>query len=68
MISIAHNTDPGLRVSSEHLNRVTKMLLSFRSKPEMYWGWLNDRKGKRLDKMSANKFLLASILDYQIPA
>ncbi|MEA4884519.1 MAG: hypothetical protein VB144_12855 [Clostridia bacterium] len=34
----------------------------------IYWYWLSDSKGKRLSKKSANKFLLACILDYQIPS
>ena len=46
--------------------RVRKLLLANRS--SLDWQWLSDLRGRRADKKSANKFMLACILDYQMPA
>ncbi len=48
--------------------RVCKLLLANRSSLADGWGPLSDFKGRRADKKSANKFMLACILDYQMPA
>ena len=46
--------------------RVCRLLLANRS--SLDWQWLSDLKGRRADKKSANKFMLGSILDFQMPA
>lgn len=48
--------------------QITSLLLENREKMGGSWPWLAGFKGKQADKKSANKFLLGSILDYQIPA
>ena len=49
--------------------RVRDRLLTQRGGPgSIHWGWLSDLEGRPADKKCANKFLLASILDYQMRA
>ena len=48
---------------------VRKLLLDHRPKKGgLDWPWLSNLKGKWADKKSANKFMLASILNYQMNA
>ena len=48
---------------------VATFLLNNREDEDIeFWGWLGKLKGQTTDKKNANKFLLASILDYQILA
>lgn len=48
--------------------RVRHLLLSNRQEhPSGFWGWMSDLDGRPADKKSANKFLLACVLDYQMP-
>ena len=47
--------------------RVRHLLLSNRrEQPAGFWSWMSDLNGQPADKKSANKFLLACILDYQM--
>ena len=47
--------------------RVGHLLLSNRREhPEGFWSWMSNLNGQPADKKSANKFLLACILDYQM--
>ena len=49
--------------------RVRKLLLDHRPKKGgLDWPWLSNLKGKWADKKSANKFMLGSILNYQMHA
>ena len=57
-----------LRVTARRMNAVTNLLIEGRREVEIDWWWLSDSEGRRLSKKGANKFLLACILDYQIPA
>lgn len=58
----------GSGIPAELLRLTTDTLLANRHANTTYWGWLSDSCAKRLSKKSANKFFLACILDYQIPA
>ena len=52
--------------TSKHA-RVKRLLLSNRQEhPEGFWSWMSRLEGRPADKKSANKFLLACILDYQM--
>lgn len=56
-------------VPAPKLKRIARLLLENRQNPPpRFWRWLSDLSGKPADKVSANKFLLACILDYQIRA
>lgn len=65
--AVSRGMDSG--TPSKQLVQVRRVLLEYREEEgEADWWWLSDYKGRRPDKRSANKFLLACILDYQIPA
>lgn len=51
---------------TSHLQRVARLLLEHRQKPERFWHWIFP--GKPVSLADANKFMLGAILDYQIPA
>ena len=51
---------------SSKLQTVAQVLLDHRGTDEGFWAWLVN--GKPASKKDASKFLLGSILDYQIPA
>ena len=56
------NTGP----TSKH-HRVKRLLLSNREEhPAGFWSWMSQLGGQPADKKSANKFMLACILDYQM--
>jgi len=57
-----------LEITTERMKCATALLIKNDQEEGIYWYWLSDSKGKRLSKKSANKFLLACILDYQIPS
>ena len=48
--------------------RVRKLLLDHRLQGGLGWRWLSDLKGRKADKKSANKFMLACIIDFQMRA
>ena len=48
--------------------RVRKILLAERRRHGGNWPWLSELNGDWADKKSANKFMLGSILDYQMKA
>ena len=48
--------------------RVRKLLLDHRPRGGLRWGSLSNLKGRRADKKSANKFMLACILNYRMKA
>lgn len=61
-ISNMQNTGP----TSKHY-RVKRLLLSNRQEhPVGFWSWMSELEGQPADKKSANKFMLACILDYQM--
>lgn len=56
------NTGP---TSKRH--RVKQLLISNRQEhPAGFWSWMSRLEGRPADKKSANKFMLACILDYQM--
>lgn len=61
-LSIMKNTSS----TSKH-QRVKRLLLSnLQEHPEGFWSWMSLLDGRPADKKSANKFMLACILDYQM--
>lgn len=54
-------------ISDRKLARITNLILENRRPPGKDWWWpINELNGKPADKKSANKFLLCSILDWQM--
>ena len=52
--------------TSKH-HHVKRLLLSNREEhPAGFWSWMSRLEGQPADKKSANKFMLACILDYQM--
>ena len=61
-MSNIQNTSP----TPKH-HRVKRLLLSNRQEhPAGFWSWMSQLEGQPADKKSANKFMLACILDYQM--
>ena len=48
--------------------RISRLLIAHRDRPEGFWPWLDELKGKPADTKRANKFLLGCVLDYQMKA
>lgn len=53
-------------MSEGKYGRVRELLLANRG--EAHWPWLSELEGRPADKRSANKFLLGSIVDFQVRA
>lgn len=45
--------------------RVRELLLAHSARPDNFWPWLQELNGRPADMKSANKFLVASTIDYQ---